>query len=189
MKRYMTLAGLMLLAAAMIVAGATRAAAQLSAPQTSPCCWDRWNPGWTLRDMWGPRHMGDVMRQRMARHWAFMHQGLPPEYRGARNPLSSSAKTISDGRALYQVNCASCHGKSGMGAGEAAKSLNPSPALLAYMIQRPMAVDGYLLWSISKGGKSFGTAMPAFKDKLGKEEIWKIVIYMRAGFPDQQTHK
>ena len=57
------------------------------------------------------------------------------------------------------------------------------------MIQRPMAVDGYMLWSISDGGAAFGTAMPAFKTVLTKDEIWKILNYMRAGFPDGQAKK
>jgi len=125
----------------------------------------------------------------MARHWAFMHQGIPAEYRGARNPLSPDAKTINEGRTLYQGNCVSCHGKTGMGDGEAARSLSPSPALLAYMIQMPMAVDEYMLWSISDGGAAFGTAMPAFKEALTKDEIWKIVTYMRAGFPKGQIQQ
>jgi mono/diheme cytochrome c family protein len=74
-----------------------------------------------------------------------------------------------------------------MGDGEVAKSLSPSPALLAHMIQMPMSVDEYMLWSISDGGSAFGTAMPAFKDVLTNDEIWKIVTYMRAGFPVEQT--
>jgi mono/diheme cytochrome c family protein len=51
------------------------------------------------------------------------------------------------------------------------------------MIQRPIAVDEYLLWSIAEGGKQFDTEMPAFKDTLKREEIWKIIAYMRVGFP------
>ncbi len=61
--------------------------------------------------------------------------------------------------------------------------LSPSPALLAYMIRRPIAVDEYLLWTISEGGAQFGSKMPAFKDKLGRDDIWRVVAYMRAGFP------
>ena len=51
------------------------------------------------------------------------------------------------------------------------------------MIQRPISVDEYLLWSIAEGGKQFDTEMPAFKDTLAREDIWKIIAYMRAGFP------
>jgi len=141
------------------------------------------------RDMWGPGQMGPGMQQRMVRHWTFMHQGIPAVYRAERNPLSPNAETISKGDALYQKNCTSCHGATGMGDGEMANSLNPSPALLAYMIQMPMSVDEYMLWSISDGGAAFGTAMPAFKDVLTQDEIWKIVTYMRAGFPGDQTEQ
>ena len=149
--------------------------------------WDRWNPNWMQRDMWGSDDMGPGMRQRKERHRTFMHQGIPAAYRAARNPLSPDAENIGKGRSLYQANCALCHGATGMGDGEVAKSLSPSPALLAHMIQMPMSVDEYMLWSISDGGAAFGTAMPAYKDVLTKDEIWKIVTYMRTGFPVEQT--
>ena len=72
----------------------------------------------------------------------------------------------------------------GLGDGEGAGDLTPSPALLAYLVQQPIAIDQYLLWSISEGGKDFGTAMPAWKDTLSEDQIWKIIAYLRAGFPD-----
>lgn len=181
--------GLMLAVAAGSMLDPTKVAAQSPDQGPPPGQWDMWNPNWMHRDMWGPGHMGPGMHQRMARHWAFMHQGTPAAYRGARNPHPPNANTISQGRTLYQENCASCHGATGMGDGEAANALNPSPALLAYMIQMPMAVDEYMLWSISDGGEAFGTAMPAFKDVLTKDEIWKIVTYMRAGFPAGQMQQ
>ncbi len=52
------------------------------------------------------------------------------------------------------------------------------------MIRRPISVDEYLLWTVSEGGKEFGSEMPAFKEQLSREEIWHIIAYMRAGFPD-----
>jgi mono/diheme cytochrome c family protein len=146
--------------------------------------WDRWDPGWMERHMWDPERMGPGMRQRMARHWRFMHQGTPPRYRGARNPLKADAKTVAEGRELYKENCSRCHGPKGAGNGNAPNSLNPSPALLAYMIQMPMLIDEYMLWSIADGGKAFGSPMPAFEETLSRNQIWKIVIFLRAGFPD-----
>lgn len=71
----------------------------------------------------------------------------------------------------------------GMGDGDKGLAVNPSPALLAFMIQTPMAVDEYLMRSISEGGALFGTDMPAFKDRLSAAQIWKIIVYMRAGVP------
>lgn len=180
-SRFALAVGGFLMAAGLI--GLMNASAETPGQSRQSGQWDMWNPNWMQRDMWGPGQMGPGMQQRMARHWTFMHQGIPPEYRGARNPIPVTAETIDEGRVLYQETCSSCHGATGLGDGERANSLTPSPALLAYMIQRPMAVDEYLLWSISDGGRAFNTAMPAFKDDLTQDEIWRIVSYMRAGFP------
>lgn len=144
---------------------------------------DYWQPGWMQRHMWAPRSMHPNMRARMQRHWTYMHVGIPSDYVGARSPHKATTTVIQEGYAVYTKHCATCHGTYGMGDGEAGKSLSPSPALLTFMIHRPMAVDEYLLWTISEGGKNFDTSMPAFKDTLSRDEIWKIVAYMRSGFP------
>ena len=150
---------------------------------------DFWQPGWMRHHRWGRRHRNPEMRARMQRHWTFMHEGLPRQYENARSNVKPTPAVIAAGAKLYADNCASCHGKTGLGDGEAGKSLTPSPALLAYLIQRPIAVDSYLLWSVSEGGKEFGTAMPAFKDVLARDDIWKVIAYMRAGFPETKTTK
>ncbi|GAB3530712.1 hypothetical protein GCM10027342_41660 [Photobacterium alginatilyticum] len=161
-----------------------------SAQSQPACCNDRWNPKWTQREMWGPGMMNPGQRQRMTRHWTFMHSSIPQEYRNVRNPFVQEPDVVRKGGELYRQKCSTCHGAQGMGDGEIANSLNPSPALLAYMIQMPMAVDEYLLWSISEGGKAFGTAMPAYKGQLSRSEMWKIITFMRAGFPsDTQSIK
>jgi mono/diheme cytochrome c family protein len=112
-----------------------------------------------------------------------MQYGVQKEYQGAASTVGSSKETVEAGGRLYSERCASCHGKEGMGNGDTPRSLLPSPALLAYMIQRPISVDEYLLWSIAEGGKQFDTEMPAFKGRLARQEIWRIIAYMRAGFP------
>ena len=156
------------------------AEAQLRDP---PLGWDMWDPGWTQRDTWRPERMDRNLRWRMTRHWAFMQDGVPAPYRGAHNPLPQMPDVIREGRAAYLENCASCHDPSGTGHGEAGLALSPSPALLAHLIRMPRAVDEYLMWTIAEGGEPFGTQMPAFKGKLTEDQIWKIITYMRAGFP------
>ncbi|AZL61341.1 cytochrome c [Rhodobacteraceae bacterium HSP-20] len=187
-KVTITLSALALIASAALVPAL--------AQQGSPCCRDWWGPGWMGpghmtpdgmgRDMWGWGMMGPGQQARMQRHWTYMNEGVPSAYRGARNPLRSTDETLAAGATLYAENCARCHGPTGFGDGEEGRSLTPSPALLNYLVQMPMAGDEYLLWTVSEGGKAFETAMPAFKDSLSEDQIWSIIAYMRAGFPSGQ---
>lgn len=132
---------------------------------------------------WGWGNMGPGQEQRMQRHWTYMNEGVPAAYRGARSTVRATPEVVAEGRALYSQNCASCHGTAGLGDGEAGRSLVPSPALLRWFVQMPMSGDEFLLWTVSEGGERFGTDMPAFKQVLSEDDIWKIIAYMRAGFP------
>ena len=133
---------------------------------------------------WSLQNLDSEQRQRVLRFSTFINQGIPEKYLKAENSVGYTVRAISDGGPLYLSHCAKCHGDTGLGNGDLAYALTPSPALLAYMVQQPIAVDQYLLWSISEGGKPFGTAMPSFKASLSEAQIWEIVAYLRAGFPD-----
>lgn len=146
---------------------------------------DYWQPDWMVRELWGPGRMPRGMMVRLLRHTTFMQYGVGELYRGKTSTVPKTEETVAEGRKIYAANCASCHGPEGLGNGEASYALSPSPALLAYMIQRPISVDEYLLWTIAEGGKQFETNMPAFKDKLSEDDIWRVVAYMRAGFPGE----
>jgi len=175
------LLGVLLVAAAASV-GTLSAVA--TSPEESPFAKrDPWMPEWMMQEPGGPGPMSPTMMSRMLRHAEFLNFGVPKAYEGTRSPLKPEGKAIAEGRALFAANCAACHGPDGLGDGNAGKALSPSPAVLAFMITRPIAVDPYLLWSISEGGKQFQSDMPSFKSKLTREEIWQIIAYMRAGFP------
>ncbi len=146
---------------------------------------DMWQPHWLQRHMWGVPDADPEMLARMNRHYTFMHVGLPKEYIHAESTIEPNDANVAAGGVLYGNHCARCHGTDGLGDDVAAQSLSPSPALLQHMIEHPVAVDQYLLWTISEGGKDFETDMPAFKETLTREQIWKIIAYMRAGFPER----
>ena len=115
----------------------------------------------------------------MVRHHYYMQNGLPSKYAGLSNPLKASDKAISMGKKVYKNNCMVCQGKNGLGNGEAAKDLNPSPTNIARFAKMPMANDSYLFWTVSEGGERLETAMPSFKDSLSKDEIWSVIHYLR----------
>ncbi|MDJ0514159.1 MAG: cytochrome c [Methyloceanibacter sp.] len=122
-------------------------------------------------------------QQRMLRFSTFVNGQVAEEYAEADNTVGYTVRGIVEGGKLYAMHCRQCHGRLGLGNGDLSQALKPSPAMLAYLVGQSFAVDQYLLWSIAEGGKPFGTAMPAFKDRLTTEQIFAIVAYLRADLP------
>lgn len=172
------------LVSSLVGAAAAQQAPKQEPPKASPPrSFDYWQPDWMVRELWGPGQMPKGMMVRLLRHTTYMNYGVPKAYEGAVSTLPPTAANLSAGQKLYAAQCQSCHGRDGMGDGQPGNALSPSPALLAYMIRRPIAVDEYLLWAIGDGGAQFQSDMPAFKDKLARDDMFRIIAYMRAGFP------
>ncbi len=130
----------------------------------------------------GPGMMGRGMGS-MIRHRQVMMNGLPAPYRNHKNPLAGDQGNIRKGGLLYAEQCAVCHGPKGLGDGEGAKDLEMRPANIAATLRMPIASDGFLYWTIAEGGEALKSPMPGLKDSLSAAEIWKVILYLRAGFP------
>lgn len=115
----------------------------------------------------------------MVRHRYVMMNGIPAPYAGTSHPSTADTSNVVAGKSLFETACASCHGPAGRGDGPAAKDLNPAPSNLTAVVHMPIASDAYLLWTVSEGGAPVGSAMPAFKDSLSREQIWQLVSYLR----------
>jgi cytochrome c553 len=109
------------------------------------------------------------------------HVEAPDEFADLTNPLSGDAEATTVGEALFQTNCATCHGETGEGDGPAAAGLDPAPASLADSAMMSDLTDGYLFWRISEGGAHdpFNSAMPAWQGTLSEDEIWQVISYVR----------
>lgn len=101
---------------------------------------------------------------------------VPFTARFARNPVPDASESIDAGRAIFQANCAICHGPRGLGDGPAAFTLNPRPVNLQLHV--PQHAEGEVFYWISEGVA--GTGMPAWKDKLTEEQRWQVVRYLEA---------
>ncbi len=90
------------------------------------------------------------------------------------NPIELNADSVAAGKAIYRRECVYCHGESGKGDGPVASSLEIKPADLtaAAFLRQP---DGAIFTKIRTGR----TPMPGFKNALAKDEIWRIVHYIR----------
>ena len=151
----------------------------------SNCCGTRpWSTAPAPSGMMGHGMMGGSMQ----RHHQAMMGNLPPAYANLSNPLPATSKTTDRGQKIYAAQCSSCHGPTGLGDGPAAKGLNPPPANLAWLSNMPMSRwDPIMYWTVAEGGTAYGTAMPAFKSTLTKEDIWAVVAYIQAHLP-ASTH-
>ena len=52
---------------------------------------------------------------------------VPAKFKSMENPEAADAESVKVGRMLYNKNCASCHGKTGLGDGSKARGLDTHP--------------------------------------------------------------
>jgi len=85
----------------------------------------------------------------------------------------------SAGKAVYERDCAQCHGSQGKGDGEEAVYVTPQPQDFTTGVLDKQT-DEFLASVIAKGGLANGLpeSMPAFP-KLSKSEIQGVVAYIR----------
>jgi len=93
------------------------------------------------------------------------------------NPVPDTPELAARGREAFRLACAACHGADGR-AGDvpfAAAMSPPVPSLASAEVQA--YTDGQLHWIVANGLSPSG--MPAWRDLLSDEEIWRIVRWLR----------
>jgi len=100
---------------------------------------------------------------------------VPEKSAKMANPVKSNAESISAGKALWNLHCASCHGKKGLGDGNKGAQLKTQPQDLSGSAMQAQS-DGSLFYKISEGRDD----MPGFKKKIpDTEDIWSLVNFIR----------
>jgi len=104
---------------------------------------------------------------------------VPDEYAGLTNPLEGDSDAIEAGKVVYETNCVSCHGETGLGDGPAGASLSPKPGNLQEVAAND-TVDR-IYWRVSEGGmmEPFNSSMPAWKGVLSEDERWQVVSFVK----------
>ena len=99
---------------------------------------------------------------------------IDAKYKAMKNPVKADATSTAAGKELWNKNCASCHGKTGLGDGVKARTLE-TPAgdfsKPAYQSQ----TDGELFGKTKLGRDE----MPKYDGKIVDEDIWHMVNYSR----------
>ncbi len=93
---------------------------------------------------------------------------------GLKNPIAPTEATLTQGKTLFETNCAICHGLTSAERGPVGKKLVPPPPGLDHDMVKGLS-DAAIFSAVTNG---FGR-MPVFKDKLTPEERWKLVNYLR----------
>lgn len=99
---------------------------------------------------------------------------IDAKYKAMKSPVKNDAASIAAGKELYNKNCASCHGKTGLGDGVKARTLETFPGDFskpAYQNQ----TDGEHFGKTKLGRDE----MPKYDGKIADEDIWHMVNYMR----------
>ena len=111
----------------------------------------------------------NVSAQEQAKPW-----DVPANYKSMKNPVAKGDASNKAGKTLYDKNCASCHGKTGLGDGVKARALKTAAgdfSIAAYQDQ----TDGEHFYK-SKFGRD---EMPKYEGKLSDDDLWNTVNYMR----------
>ncbi len=113
----------------------------------------------------------------------------PAEFASMKNPLEPTPDNLAKGKALFDANCAVCHGPTGLGNGTAAGPLNPRPANFTTPIHSALP-DGYWFWRLSKGGgvppfNTTSSAMPPWESALSADQRWLVILYEHTFRPHQ----
>jgi mono/diheme cytochrome c family protein len=98
----------------------------------------------------------------------------PAKYKAMKNAVKADDASIKTGKDLFNKNCASCHGKTGLGDGPKAKGLDTFPGNFSEASFQSQT-DGDLFFKVKVGRDE----MPKYDGKLDDESIWSMVNYMK----------
>jgi len=99
---------------------------------------------------------------------------VPANFKSMKNPVAKGDASNKAGMALYTKNCASCHGKTGLGDGVKARALKEFPGdFSAAAFQNQSDGEHFYKTKLGRG------EMPKYEGKLSDEDIWNLVNFMR----------
>jgi len=90
--------------------------------------------------------------------------------------MPRAALDLAKGKRIYEQNCATCHGMSGLGDGPGARSMTPAPPALAADSVGGTISPATIFRVVSVGIR--GTPMSGWANTLNVDERWSVVAYV-----------
>ena len=168
------------------------------------CNHDRNHPGWAYMadfDMYYPlpyesysenpvlkNHMtmqppveGTVSREMLPYPYPEGYEGQQQAAAALHNPLKITKQELQEGKRLYNVYCAVCHGESGRGDGYlySAGLFPAKPSNFHDPIQKSKT-EGEIFHIITRG--SLSKLMPSHASQIKPDDRWRIVAYIKDKF-------
>jgi len=99
-----------------------------------------------------------------------------PSHAGAPNPVKPTAETQAKAKGLYEIDCAMCHGDSGNGQTDLAKSMSLSMVDFTDAKSMSSKTDGDL-FDIIRNGKD--KMPPESSGRASDTVVWNLILYIR----------
>ena len=96
-----------------------------------------------------------------------------------KNPVAATAASVKAGEALFQKNCAFCHGAGAKGDGKLAPK-GTKPADLTDAKWDHGSTEGENHAIVLTGTVPAGGKMPGVKGRISDTDVWNIVNYVRS---------
>jgi len=105
-----------------------------------------------------------------------LHAAIDRTAPRTQNPVALNDANLLDGIKLYAADCAVCHGTADGEASHIARGLfQKAPQLARHGVEDD--TEGETYWKLYHGIRL--TGMPAFRETLSENEIWKITLFLK----------
>jgi len=102
--------------------------------------------------------------------------------KGDKNPLIGDAASLADGKKIYEMNCAACHGIDAKG------DIGPDLTDKEWVYVQSPVGDDTVFFIVADGtkkdqefeGRKAKGGMPSWGEFFGKKKIWSLVSYIRS---------
>ncbi len=113
-------------------------------------------------------------------HYANTSEGYEAAGVSVKNPLTVTPEILGEGKRLYNIYCAICHGADGKGSGHIVVGDNVTskfPPPPSYFTDAILALpEGKMYFSVHFGKNLMGS----YTSQLDRIEIWKVISYVRS---------